>query len=86
MRKLIFAQQAWDDYLHWQGVDKKTLKRVNTLLKDIARNGATGVGKPEALRHREGWSRRIDDANRIVYVIKDDDYVEILQCRGHYDD
>jgi len=86
MRKLIFAERAWNDYLYWQDNDKKMLKKTNTLLKDIARNGNTGIGKPESLRHREGWSRRINDEHRIVYLIKDDNYVEILQCKGHYDD
>ena len=86
MRKLIFAEQAWREYLYWQENDKKTLKRVNMLLKDIARNSNDGIGKAENLRHRKGWSRRIDSVNRIVYVLKGDDSVEILQCKGHYDD
>ena len=59
---------------------------MNLLLKDIARNGNDGIGKPEPLRHRDGWSRRVDDVNRLVYLIKDDGSVEILQCKGHYDD
>ena len=86
MRKLIFAERAWKEYVYWQENDKKTLKRINILLKDIARNGNDGVGKPENLRHREGWSRRIDDVNRIVYVLRGSDSVEILQCKGHYDE
>ena len=56
------------------------------LLKDIARNGNEGIGKPEPLRHRDGWSRRIDDVNRLVYKLQNDGSVEILQCKGHYDD
>ena len=55
MNKLIFAQRAWEEYLYWQENDRKTLRRVNLLLKDIARNGNDGIGKPEALRHRDGW-------------------------------
>jgi toxin YoeB len=86
MSKLIFAERAWEEYLYWQGNDKKTLKRINLLLKDIARNGNDGIGKPEQLRHRAGWSRRIDDVNRLVYELKDDSSIEILQCKGHYDD
>jgi len=86
MSKLIFAERAWEEYQYWQGNDKKTLKRVNNLLTDITRNGNDGIGKPEKLRHRDGWSRRIDEANRLVYQLKDDGSIEILQCKGHYDD
>jgi len=86
MGKLVFAERAWEEYLYWQENDKKTLKRINLLLKDIARNGNDGIGKPEPLRHRDGWSRRIDDVNRLVYRIKNDGDVEIMQCKGHYDD
>ena len=85
MSKLIFAEKAWEDYLYWQETDKKTLKRINVLLRDIARNGNDGIGKPEPLKHRDGWSRRIDEVNRLVYQIKDET-IEILQCKGHYDD
>ena len=86
MRK-IWSDIAWEDYLYWQGQDKKTLKRINALIKDIDRNGNEGIGKPEALRHdkRGYWSRRIDDVNRLVYRISGDT-LEIAQCRSHYDD
>ena len=86
MNKLTFAEKAWDEYLYWQDNDKKILRRINTLLKDIARNKNDGIGKPEKLRYRDGWSRRIDEVNRLVYKIKDDGNIEILQCKGHYDD
>jgi toxin YoeB len=86
MSKLTFAEKAWEEYLYWQENDKKTLKRINLLLKDIARNGNDGIGKPEPLRYRDGWSRRVDDVNRLVYQLKNDGSVEILQCKGHYDD
>ena len=86
MSNLTFAERAWEEYLYWQETDKKTLKRVNSLIKDIARNGNDGMGKPEPLRHRDGWSRRIDEVNRIVYQINPDSSIEILQCKGHYDD
>ena len=86
MNKLIFTERAWEEYLSWQASDKNTLKRVNKLLKDITRNGNDGIGKPEPLRHRDGWSRRIDDVNRLVYQISDDGSIEITQCKGHYDD
>ena len=78
---------AWEDYLYWQTQDKKTLKRLNMLLRDIERNGNSGLGKPEPLRGNfQGyWSRRIDDTNRLVYRIKEN-RIEILQCRSHYGD
>ncbi len=78
---------AWDDYIHWQTQDKKTLKRINQLLKDIDRNGYTGIGKPEPLRGNLSgyWSRRIDDCNRIVYRIKDNT-IQIIQCGSYYRD
>ena len=78
---------AWEDYLYWQSQDKKTLKRINQLLKDIGRNGYTGIGKPEPLKGdmKGYWSRRIDDVNRLVYRIADN-RIEILQCRSHYGD
>jgi toxin YoeB len=79
--------RAWDEYTGWQTEDKKTLRRINKLLKDIERNGYTGIGKPEPLRGELAgwWSRRIDDENRIVYRLKGD-AIEISQCRGHYSD
>lgn len=85
-RRLTFSPDGWADYLYWQTEDKKTLKRINLLLRDIQRNGAAkGLGKPEPLRHVKEWSRRIDDANRLVYAIEGDELV-ILSCRGHYED
>lgn len=84
---LIWHTEAWTDYLYWQTQDKKTLKRVNELVKDIQRNPFEGIGKPEPLkRNLSGWwSRRIDDHNRIVYRINEaGDQCEIAQCRGHY--
>ena len=85
MGKIIFTEQAWQDYLYWQSQDKKTLKRINQLLTDISRNGYTGMGKPEPLKHdlTGYWSRRIDEVNRLVYRISDD-VIEVIQCRGHY--
>jgi toxin YoeB len=85
MGKLTFAQRAWEEYLYWQSNDKKTLRRINQLLKDIDRNGNEGIGKPEPLRYRDGWSRRIDDVNRLVYQLNADGSIEIMQCKGHYD-
>ena len=63
-----WSDKAWDDYLYWQTQDKKTLLKINKLVKDIERNGLSeGIGKPEPLRYRKGWSRRIDEKNRLVY-------------------
>jgi toxin YoeB len=84
---LLWEEEAWDDYCRWQTQDKKTLRRINVLIRDIQRNRFEGIGKPEALK--EGlsgwWSRRIDDTNRIVYREKDGAII-IASCRGHYDD
>lgn len=81
----IWDDIAWEDYLYRQSQDKKTLKRINLLLKDIDRNGYTGLGKSEPLKgDLQGyWSRRIDEVNRLVYRIHNDQ-IEILQCRTHY--
>jgi toxin YoeB len=80
-------EDAWEDYLHWQKFDKKTLKRINALIKDIERNGNEGIGKPEPLKGDLSgwWSRRIDINNRIVYRICND-RIEIIQCGSHYGD
>ncbi len=87
MGNLTFTDDAWDDYLYWQKTDKKTLNRINQLLKDIARNGYDGIGKPEPLKNELSgyWSRRIDDGNRLVYKIEDG-AAKIIQCKGHYTD
>ncbi len=83
----IWFDEAWNDYLYWQTQDKKTLKRINTLLKDIERNNFDGIGKPEPLKGELSgfWSRRIDETNRFVYRINNG-ALEILSCKGHYDD
>ena len=66
----LWTDDGWADYLYWQSQDKKTLKRINELIKDIERNGAlNGIGKSEALKYRKGFSRRIDETNRLVYAI-----------------
>lgn len=86
MSKLVFTERAWEEYLYWQAQDKKMVKRINALLKDIERNGFEGTGKPEPLKHRDGyWSRRIDERHRLVYQISGE-MIEIVQCKGHYDD
>ncbi len=85
MRK-IWYDRAWEDYLYWQSQDKKTLRRINTILRDIERGNFDGVGKPEALKGELTgfWSRRIDEKNRLVYRVRQD-VLEIASCRGHYD-
>ena len=84
--KLLWEDRAWSDYLYWQTQDKKTLKRINTLIRDIERSPFEGIGKPEALKGELSgfWSRRIDETNRLVYRIAEN-ALEILQCRGHYE-
>lgn len=85
MSNYSFSEIAMSQYIEWQSEDKKTLKKINNLLKDISRNGANnGIGKPEPLKYRPGYSRRIDDANRLVYDIHDD-VIEIISCKGHYE-
>ena len=84
--KIIFSQTAWKQYTDFQNEDKKILKKINALIKDIERNGALkGIGKPEALKYRKAYSRRIDEANRLVYVIENDNLI-IIACKGHYED
>ena len=84
--RLLWEDRAWDDYLYWQTQDKKTLKRINALIKDIQRNPFEGIGKPEPLKGNLSgwWSRRIDDTNRIVYS-QQQDMLFIVACRGHYE-
>jgi len=83
----VWHDKAWDEYIEWQTKDKKTLKRINDLLKDIDRQPFMGIGKPEPLKGNEQgyWSRRIDEVNRIVYKVERDQLM-IVHCGGHYDD
>jgi len=90
MKKTWF-DEAWDDYLYWQGQDRKTLKRINKLLRDTERSPYSGIGKPEPLKGELSgfWSREIDDKNRLVYRVQGEaphKALEILSCKGHYDD
>jgi toxin YoeB len=82
-----FTPAAWDDYTYWQGQDKKTLKRINLLIEAARRDPFTGIGKPEPLLGNLSgyWSRRIDEVNRLVYAVDDID-LDVIACRGHYDD
>lgn len=85
MRSLKFTDEAWNDYLSWQAQDKRTLKRLNELLKACQRTPFEGIGKPEALKHKLAglWSRRTDDKHRLVYEVTDDDII-VITCRNHY--
>lgn len=85
--KKVWFDEAWADYLYWQSQDKKTLKRINELLRDIERNNFDGIGKPEPLKGELSgfWSWRIDATNRFVYRIENG-VLEILSCKGHYED
>lgn len=85
MSKITFTESAFEEYLYWQSQDRKTLKRINALLKDIGRSPFEGLGKPEGLKGNLNgyWSRRIDETNRLVYRIKDG-MIEVYQCKGHY--
>ena len=83
--KLIFSEQAWEDYLYWQKTDRKLLERLNTLIREISRSPFAGIGKPEQLKNALSgyWSRRISDEHRIVYRMADGSLL-IAQLRYHY--
>jgi len=83
--KLVFSEQAWEDYLYWQGTDKSMLKKINSLIKEIERMPFEGNGKPEPLKHNLAglWSRRITLEHRIIYRIENEAVI-IHQCRYHY--
>ena len=85
MRNLKFTDEAWNSYIDWRKQDRKNLKRINDLIKDAQRDPFAGIGKPEALKHSLSgrWSRRIDETNRLVYMILDEELV-IISCRYHY--
>ncbi|MDE7432079.1 MAG: Txe/YoeB family addiction module toxin [Lachnospiraceae bacterium] len=86
---LFFTDTGWEQYTEWQDRDKKTIKRINQLLKSIDRDGALqGIGKPELLKHNKSglYSRRIDEANRLVYEMSDNNLIIVKSCKGHYED
>lgn len=85
--KIVWDESAWEDYVWWQQEDRKVLKRINSLVKDIGRNGNEGIGKPEPLKYgfQGYWSRRITDEHRLVYkVVPEHDEIRVAQCRYHY--
>ena len=85
MHRLTFTAEAWDSYVYWHTQDRKTLKRINDLVNDAQRDPFAGIGKPEQLKHSLSgcWSRRIDDTNRLVYIV-DEETLTIISCRYHY--
>ena len=88
MADFTFTEKAMEHYIYWQTQDRKTLKRINSLIMDIKRNGALhGLGKPELLRYDKSglYSRRIDEANRLVYDIDAKNNIKIISCKGHYE-
>ena len=87
MLNLKFTDEAWETYLFWQAQDRKTLKRINDLIQSARKDPFGGIGKPEALKHslRGCWSRRIDETNRLVYEVQNDELI-IISCRYHYGD
>ena len=84
--KYIFVDESWDDYLYWQKINQKYVKKINELLKDISRQPFSGIGKPEPLKFKYSgyWSRRIDGEHRLIYKVKDDEIL-IAKCRFNYD-
>ena len=81
----VWSDEAWDDYIYWQTQDRKTLKKINSLIRDIERSGTKGLGKPEKMKYHQGYSKRIDKENRLVFDIVDG-VLYIASCRGHYED
>ena len=87
MNDFTFSPDAMTEFMDWIKKDKKTANKIYSLIEDIRRNGAMqGIGKPEPLKHRPGYSRRIDEKNRLVYDIDELQNIKIISCRGHYDD
>lgn len=88
MSDIQFTKIAWEEYVSWQTEDRKTIKKINGLIKSILRDGPlTGEGKPEKLKYRDGeYSRRIDEKNRLTYRCFEGGFIEILSCKGHYND
>jgi len=84
-KKLVWTNEAWANYTYWQSQDRKTLKRIKKIIEDTKRTPFKGTGKPEPLRESLSgfWSRRIDDTNRLVYIV-DKKYLTIISCRYHY--
>jgi toxin YoeB len=85
MSDVIFSPVAMQEYMEWQTEDRKTLTKINELIKDILRSGLmTGIGKPEPLKHMKAYSRHIDNANRLIYSADEKQNLRIISCKGHY--
>ena len=85
--RVTFTEKGFEEYLYWQNEDKKTMRRINELIKSVQRNGfLKGIGKPEALKGRKEYSRKIDEANQLVYTGDAERNLVITSCKGHYDD
>ena len=84
--KYVFVDESWEDYVYWQATDKKMVRRINELIKDISRNPFPGIGKPEPLKYKyKGfWFRRINEEHRLIYQVRENE-VFIVKCRYHYD-
>ena len=86
MPNVFLSAKALSDFMYWAHNDRKILDKINTILNDIERNGAAkGIGKPERLKHQDGYSRRINDEHRLIYDVKEN-IIAVKSCRGHYDD
>ncbi|MGN6711061.1 Txe/YoeB family addiction module toxin [Anaerocolumna jejuensis] len=86
MMNIIFSPTAWEQYIEWQKIDKTMVKKINDLIQDIQRNGfSSGIGKPEPLKHRKAWSRRITQEHRLVYIGDELQNLLIIACKGHYE-
>ena len=84
---IIFSLTAWSQYVEWQHIDKSMIKKINELIKDIQRNGlSSGIGKPEPLKYRKAWSRRINHEHRLVYNLDENKNIVVIACKGHYQD
>jgi len=82
---IIFSSTAWSQYVEWQHIDKSIIKKINELIKDIQRNGlSSGIGKPEPLKYRKAWSRRINHEHRLVYNLDENKNIVVIACKGHY--
>ncbi|MBQ4494502.1 MAG: Txe/YoeB family addiction module toxin [Selenomonadaceae bacterium] len=87
MPNVFLSDKALKDFMYWAHNDRKILDKIDSLLNDIDRNGvAKGIGKPEKLKHEDGWSRRINDEHRLIYKMKDENIIAVKSCRGHYED
>lgn len=87
MNNFVFTKTAWEQYLQWQKKDKKMIKKINQLIKDIDRNGLLkGTGKPESLKYRKAYSRRIDNEHRLVYDMDENENLIIYSCMYHYEE